>query len=435
MSVTWRRITVAPMLGIGCIGFAAAAACAAPLPLEAPFVLTPDACPSALYPCSYGDPVVVGTPGGRFLVGWVRTDVHPMGSSTLLARLFRSSGSAPRPEIQLNTGLPPYALPPAAAIDANGSYLVTWSNGSAAPDAVLARHLSAYGQPLGDPFFVAGAVSSFGGSAGQSADQAPAIAASPDGGFVVAWLTFMPPYQFFDGSPPEIVAQRYGAAGAPVGEIIAVSVAAGTVGAQGPAACTDSDGGTVLAWVSARSHIIPTVPPADAGVSARRLAADGSVTGGEIVVAPPNGLHAAVAVGCGARGSFLVVWQSDQVAGVSGASMLAQHFNRAGQPVGGGPYRLNTTGIGTSQAPALSLSPDGTFVVVWEDESGSGHLVGRRVAGNGRPLSAEFEIASGLGPGIRQAAISHYGTAGEFIVVWSQSAQLFARRYAAGPNP
>jgi hypothetical protein len=108
---------------------------------------------------------------------------------------------------------------------------------------------------------------------------------------------------------------------------------------------------------------------------------------------------------------------------------------RRRRPVGGGPYRLNTTGIGSSQAPALSLSPDGTFVAVWEDEAGSGRLVGRRVAGNGRPLSAEFEVASGLGPGIRMPAISHYGTAGEFIVVWSQSAQLFARRYAAGPIP
>jgi len=400
---------------------------AVPVPLDNPFLLTSDSC--GIDSCADQDPVVAGSPGGRFLVSWVRHDAHAPGSAILLARLFRSSGKAPRPEIEVNSGLPPFAHPPAVALAANGSYLVTWSNGSFNPDAALARRLTGNGVPTGDPFAIAGAVSTIGGGQ-ETANERPAISASPDDGFVVAWINFYPPFEFFDGSPPAVVAQRFDASGTPLGNVIGVNATAGTVGNGGPAVCTDSDGGTVVAWVSARSHLLPQVPPQGAGVSARHLGADGNPAGGEILIAPPTGQQAAVAVGCGGRGSFLVVWQSDQAPGARGTTILAQEFNRAGHPIGGGPHQINATGRGNQQSPALSRGPDGTFVVVWENEMPhGGRLLARRVAGNGVPLSDEFEVVTGLDLG-QHPRISHYGAAGNFIVVWSQANRLFARRYA-----
>jgi hypothetical protein len=401
-----------------------AAGWTAPTPLGDAFLLNPDddcAAPPAF--CSFGSPVAVGSPGGRFLVSFLESIPHGQPNSSLLARVYRPSGVYLRPEVELNATLAPLAGSAAGAGDGRGDYLVTWTNGSAQPDGVYLKRLNGLGTASGSPIPVAGP-----NDANNLRAWAPAITAAPDGNYVVAWASQEPPVT----GATTIQALRFAAGDQPAGTPIALNLNA--VGDTGPAVCTDSDGNTVAVWVSTLPH--PAGQPASvAGVSARRLGAGGAPVGGEIVVAPPTGRQAAATVGCGTRASFLVVWQTDQLPGVASSAIVAQRFSRAGNPILAGRQRIDTGAAGDQKAPALSRAPNGTFIVVWTDAStGAGRLVGRHVDATGAPLSDPFEI--GTAPdGSQQASVTHYGTGGNFLVVWASQGQILGRRYAPDATP
>ena len=100
----------------------------------------------------------------------------------------------------------------------------------------------------------------------------------------------------------------------------------------------------------------------------------------------------------------------------AGLEILGQRYDSLGMPQGS-PFWVNTTTTGDQEAPAVASAPDGSFVVVWEDDDNLS-IHGQRFAGNGSRRGPELAIAA-------DPSVAHYGPDvvmtddGSFFVTWS----------------
>jgi hypothetical protein len=112
----------------------------------------------------------------------------------------------------------------------------------------------------------------------------------------------------------------------------------------------------------------------------------------------------------------------------------------------GAELRVNSYTAGGQRAPVVAMSPDGGFVVVWEDldvlPPGNGRdgsvsgVFGRRFDPSGTALASEFQVSTYTRGTQQQPALDMDGRGG-FVVVWSSAVQdgsdsgIFARRFDA----
>ena len=92
----------------------------------------------------------------------------------------------------------------------------------------------------------------------------------------------------------------------------------------------------------------------------------------------------------------------------------------------GSQFQVNTYTTSYQRVPAVSLSADGDFVVVWEsngsgggDTSGSS-VQGQRYAAGGTALGGQFQVNAYTTNGQGAAAVS-LSAAGDFVVVWESN--------------
>ena len=99
-------------------------------------------------------------------------------------------------------------------------------------------------------------------------------------------------------------------------------------------------------------------------------------------------------------GGFIVTWHSDGQDGDSWG-VYAQRYGADFNPAGD-EFRVNTTTMGATDAegiqkdPAISVGPNGGFVIVWGGEDstqgGSAGIYGQAYDSNGAPLGNEFRV-------------------------------------------
>ena len=237
------------------------------------------------------DPVVTGLEDGGWVVVWEAQFLDVPGSTDLgiIAQRYAADGSPLGGETVVNTIVASTQFDPAVATIptgvtgfANGGYVVVYTSdsGDGSSDAVLMQRFATDGTPVGVETVVNAttsgnqgtadvavladgriAVTYFSGSdvllrvfnpdgtqalaeiqIGTGASQSD-IAATADGGFVIAWSDSTG----LDGSGQGIAAQRFDAAGAPVGDVFVVND--GFSGTQGePDVIGLDDGRFVIAW-------------------------------------------------------------------------------------------------------------------------------------------------------------------------------------------
>jgi hypothetical protein len=142
------------------------------------------------------------------------------------------------------------------------------------------------------------------------------------------------------------------------------------------------------------------------------------------------------AVGVGADGRFVVVWESYLQDGDRGG-IFGQRHDAAGNPVGG-EFQVSQYWTGQQDSPAVAVAPSGAFFVVWrgapgQDGSYEG-VFGRRYAASGAPLGAEFRVNAYTTGNQFHGRVAADG-AENFLVVWRGNGAPFgikARRYDAG---
>jgi hypothetical protein len=181
----------------------------------------------------------------------------------------------------------------------------------------------------------------------------PAVAAAPDGRFVVVWDSS----NQFETNGTNVFGQRYDPAGAPAGPEFLVN--SYTTGAQGlPALAMAPDGRFVVVWDSSLVDQDGSL----SGVFGQRYDSNGVRLGGEFRVnSYTPGSQGYPSVAAAADGRFVVVWQS---AGQDGSSdwVFGQRYDPFGLPAGQ-EFAINSYTTLTQWLPSVASASDGRFVV------------------------------------------------------------------------
>ena len=278
---------------------------------------------------------------GRYVLVWLDT------GDDLLARQFDSDGTPLGGSFQVNSSSAPgtaYFSSPHVALDASGSFVVTWTLfGDANDFDVLARRFDRAGVPLGNDFRVNQYTTGY-----QSSSR---VAASP-GGFVVTW------FGQGNGTLQGPFGRLFDASGDPVTNDFPINAAPLVVPGV-PDVAMNAAGDFVVVWSDqdGSSYI----------VQGRRWSASGVPAGG---VFPISGLTPGVGnsgpvIDSDSAGNFLVVWNRNiQALGGTGSTPMGRLFGADGS-LGGNEFQLNEVTTGSQFSPQVSLNDDGTFVVAF----------------------------------------------------------------------
>jgi hypothetical protein len=365
--------------------------------------------------CRQSQASVAGAPSGRFVVVW--EGASPRDAHGILRRLFEPAGSPRGGEALVNRNIPPEQYDSAVAADARG-YVAVWTEEQPGGGSILlAQRFRPLGSRLGGPIAV-----SADPPGGRIDNFNPAVARTPDGGFVVAGIRFRPVGAAGEDTDPEVYARGFSAAGVALGPPARVS--ASLASGNRPDLCADAAGRVVAAWTTVDAF--RPFEPSLEGVSARRLARSGAPVGNELVVARPLARQAPAAVSCGKAG-FVVAWASDQAPAVHRTDVLARRFTVRGRGLGP-TLVVNSATEGDQRNPAISHDRAGNFVVVWQDFAARA-LQARRFAANGVPAGEQFQVrtdpSGSTGPA--EPDLAHVGAGGTFVVVWREAGGLFGR--------
>ncbi len=203
-----------------------------------------------------------------------------------------------------------------------------------------------------------------------------------------------------------------------------------------PSVAVSSDGKFVVVWRSESQS-----GTASSGLYARLYDSDGSSDGSEFQVntyGASYGWYPVVAMS--PDGSFVVIWQNEDQDG-SGSGIFGQRYDSDGSPVGS-EFPVNSTTQGRQENPSVAMGPNGSFVAVWQnpyqDFSGS-DLFGQRYDSDGNPVGGEFRINT-YTDGWQHSPRVAVGPDDSFVVVWESDGQdgsgsgIFGQRYDSDGN-
>ncbi len=239
----------------------------------------------------------------------------------------------------------------------------------------------------------------------------PTLAFSPAGGFLIGW-------QSATGlsSKSDILAQRYDSAGNAVGGELRINTLT-FMDEQTPAVAADGSGDYLIAWHSQNPGLQQNA------IYVQRYNAAGNALGGQVLVNSTGTYVQSPAVAAGPGGS-VIAWQSLGEDG-SGWGVYAQRYDLSGNPVGG-EFRVNSTTAGDQLAPALAMDPAGNLLVTWsalgQDAPGSWGVYGQRYDALGNPVSGEFRVNTTRAGDQVNSAVAAGGT-DHFLAVWSSQGQ------------
>ena len=290
---------------------------------------------------------------------------------------------------------------PSAVVAPDGSFVVSWdSYGQDGQDwGTFLRRFDAEGSPLTGDIQVATST---------TFDQVDAdVAMHPDGSFVVVWDAS----DAADGSYRGIFGRRFDSAGVPTGGEFLVNQ--GTIGDQNDAVVAPAaDGGFVVAWET------NALLDAYEDLLARRFDSGGNPMGDDFQLNVfTTGDQEDLDIAADGAGNFVVVWESDAQDG-SYDGVFGRRLDSTGQPVGG-EFAVNTYVPGDQDNPNLAVRSDGTFVVVWEDDTqldGDDSIWGRFFDSTGTPITAPFQAETATG--VQFLPRVAFDGQGHAVIVW-----------------
>ena len=282
----------------------------------------------------------------------------------------------------------------------NGSFIVLWSdyNGQDGSDrGAFARRFNASGVALATEFQI--------NSYTAGAQAQPAVDFDASGAFVVAWTS----YGGQDGNLNGIFAQRFSSTGARVGAEFQVNTY--TTGYQLFASVSrDLSGDFVVVWTSFNTGQDGSA----SGVFGRRFDATGTPQAAEFQINEyTSGQQQQAAVSLDDDGDFVVAWTSIGQDG-SGRGVFARRFDSAGAPKDS-EFQANSSTAGDQMGGAVSLDPEGDFVVVW---NAPGEVRAQRFDAFGAFLSTEFVVNPEVAGGYASGKSIEHDASGDFVIAW-----------------
>ena len=245
----------------------------------------------------------------------------------------------------------------------------------------------------------------------------PDLAATADGGFVATWRTQTNPL----GSERQfdVVAQRFDAAGNPIGGQIAVH--ADTRGAQGnPSIAELADQRFVVSWDDFGGS---DPDPSGGGVKQQLFAADGTAIGAATRVnVSTQGNQGGTAVVSLADGGYAVTWYSapSSSSGANAAATVFVRFYDAAGAARGGEIAISQ-GVALAIDPVIAALTDGTLAVAFSSYNpalGTSEVFVRRIDADGQPIGAVQQVNTvSAGLQIGQSILALDG--GGYLVGWT----------------
>jgi hypothetical protein len=259
------------------------------------------------------------------------------------------------------------------------------------------------------------------------------IARLSSGGYVVTWQDD----GGADGSGAGIYAQRFDANDNPVGSEFRVNTYTPSTQSE-PSVAALSGGGFVVTWTSNGQD--GSAP----GIYAQRYAADGSAAGSEFRVNTiTSGSQIQSQVEGTPNGGFIVVYHNDSYsnANTEYGDIFFQRYDAAGNPLGAETRAnppLGQTFLYQSE-PSLAVQADGSFLIVWSDNTQDGNssgIFGQRFTAAGVAEGSAFQVNSFTTNAQNGAEVTAL-TGGGYLVTWQSTNQdlsgwgVYAQRYAA----
>jgi len=295
--------------------------------------------------------VVAANEAGNTVVVWQGRG--PGDKYGIFLQRFDKDGEKVGDEQLVNETIGGKQYDPAVGMAADGSFVVSWSGPDATdPAGVFARRFRADGTPLAGEERVNTTVAS---------DQEESeIAVNSRGEYVITWSSRNQDAGGTDTSDWGVFGQRFDSAGTRQGDEFQVNST--TAASQREASVAMQDDGTFLVvWSSLGQD-------GDSwAVVAQRFDAAGIAQGGEFVVNSSTAGHQRHAQVAGARGKYLVTWQSG-VADGSGWEVMTQEYDATGNRLGSEqrvnslPHSVNS---GQQQHPAVALNAAGKGAILW----------------------------------------------------------------------
>lgn len=295
---------------------------------------------------------------------------------------------------------------PAVAALKGGGFVVVWQ--SAGQDGsglgVYLKRYAANGTAQGTETIAA--------TTTKGDQQAPAVAALADGGFVVAWQSAPTAT-----SPSTIRARRWSAAGVPAGPDFRADTTT-TTGQTAPTVAGLEAGGFLIAWVSTGSGGSTTI-------RGQAFTAAAAKAGGEVAISTSTvGGRSQPVLAPIAGGGAVAVWTTSGQTGAT-RSLFLQRLGPAATRVGG-ETRVVSQVAGDQTEPSVAGFPAGGFVVAWTAKSGTVTAVRqRRFRGDGTAADVDLPMELAAAKAFGQPAVTvTSGTA--FSVVFTAAAPVGA---------
>jgi len=300
---------------------------------------------------------------------------------------------------------------PAAARLADGSFVVAWIREGAGEQRVVGRLFDSLSVPIGTIFDV--------GDLAPNADDSPAVASTPNGGFVVAWIAF-------EAGFLRAYTRRFDFDAVPLGASVRADGAGGFDPAD-PRVAAATDGRFLVVWTDQDT----------AGrlyVRARHFLAAGAV-GGVVFDVPADvaGWHSTPDVAATPDGGYVVVWEGllDPVNG--SWDIFARRFDAEVAPLEVDRL-VNTQGASDQLRPAVSAGPDG-LLVAWETQVGADWDLAARVLDFQGGMSTVELSTHVYQNGWQTSAAVTTTVPGNYIVAWQSDLQdgslwgVYAQRF------
>ncbi len=304
---------------------------------------------------------------------------------------------------------------------ADGSYVTVWTSATAQDGwdaAVYGQRFAANGVPLGTEFQV--------NTYTPFSQSEPTVVGLNGGGFVIAWRS-----DNQDGNGTGVYAQRYDSAGRPQGGEFRVNTSADQNQYQ-PSIAATADGGFVVAWYDDYYTNAGFTEYRD--IFFQRYNAAGVAQGGE-TRANPAGLGTVAqyepSITGLAGGGFVVTWTDDGADG-NGNGINGQRFDASGNALGP-VFRANTFTTGAQNDAIVTALNDGGFVVTWRSEgqdSNSGGLFSQRYAADGSAVGGEFLVNTTVSGNQFDPAVTALSNGG-WAAAWESSGQIFVQQFNA----
>jgi hypothetical protein len=300
-------------------------------------------------------------------------------------------------EIRVNSKGDMKQRTPAAAFSTDGGFLIAWVNER---DGLVARSFGPNSQARAlDRVLVPNVnLPSIPGEGEVKAQREPAVAALPNGNFLVAWSeerAHLKSDIFYEKRTvldKEIFAQRFDRAGNAVGAKFRVNQSA-----------TDLQERPKIVVFNRQVAIVwSTNDGADAvkaneGIFLRRYDLVGNALGAETRVGAPGTFGYNPGAVADSAGGFAVSWDGPDA---DGRGAFARFYNETGAPRGAA-VQLNTTTVGAQGRASLAQLADGTFLALWQGRFETplkSRVYSQIVNRAGRTLGVQRQVSDGALP-------------------------------------